>query len=88
MIDARPSDAIALALRADCPIFVAEHVMQSAKLSTTGSPMARPPINSAAGSKASTTRTSAATKCSPTQDREALQGNYHRPVILRVTNAS
>ena len=36
MIDARPSDAIALALRADCPIFVAEHVMQSAKL-TAGS---------------------------------------------------
>jgi bifunctional DNase/RNase len=37
-IDARPSDAIALALRADCPIFVAEHVMQSAKLNTTGPP--------------------------------------------------
>ena len=37
-IDARPSDAIALALRADCPIFVAEHVMQSAKLSTSGPP--------------------------------------------------
>jgi bifunctional DNase/RNase len=36
MIDARPSDAIALALRADCPIFVAEQVMQSAKLSTSG----------------------------------------------------
>jgi uncharacterized protein len=36
MIDARPSDAIALALRADCPIFVAEHVMQSAKLNTSG----------------------------------------------------
>ncbi len=36
VIDARPSDAIALALRADCPIFVAEHVMQSAKLNTTG----------------------------------------------------
>jgi hypothetical protein len=35
-IDARPSDAIALALRADCPIFVAEHVMQSAKLNTSG----------------------------------------------------
>ena len=29
MVDARPSDAIALALRADCPIFVAEQVMQS-----------------------------------------------------------
>jgi uncharacterized protein len=37
-IDARPSDAIALALRADCPIFVAENVMQSAKLSTSGPP--------------------------------------------------
>jgi len=31
-VDARPSDAIALALRADCPIYVAEHVMASAKL--------------------------------------------------------
>jgi uncharacterized protein len=37
-IDARPSDAIALALRADCPIYVAEHVMQSAKLNTSGPP--------------------------------------------------
>jgi hypothetical protein len=35
-IDARPSDAIALALRADCPIYVTEQVMQSAKLNTTG----------------------------------------------------
>jgi len=33
-IDARPSDAIALALRADCPIYVSEQVMQSAKLNT------------------------------------------------------
>ncbi|HUA93668.1 MAG TPA: bifunctional nuclease family protein [Terracidiphilus sp.] len=38
VIDARPSDAIALALRADCPIFVAEHVLQSAKLNTSGPP--------------------------------------------------
>ena len=37
-IDARPSDAIALALRADCPIFVDERVMQTAKLNTTGPP--------------------------------------------------
>jgi bifunctional DNase/RNase len=36
VIDARPSDAIALALRADCPIFVTEEVMQAAKLNTTG----------------------------------------------------
>ena len=37
-IDARPSDAIALALRADCPIYVAEQVMQTAKLNTAGPP--------------------------------------------------
>jgi bifunctional DNase/RNase len=36
MIDARPSDAIALALRADCPIYVTEQVMQSSKLNTSG----------------------------------------------------
>src|SRR5881275_1231912 len=29
MIDARPSDAIALALRADCPIYVNEEVIQA-----------------------------------------------------------
>ncbi|MGD0942064.1 MAG: bifunctional nuclease family protein [Terracidiphilus sp.] len=38
VIDARPSDAIALALRADCPIYVAEEVMQTAKLNTSGPP--------------------------------------------------
>ena len=37
-IDARPSDAIALALRADCPIYVAQEVMQTAKLNTSGPP--------------------------------------------------
>lgn len=37
-MDARPSDAIALALRADCPIFVSEQVMQTAKLNTSGPP--------------------------------------------------
>ncbi len=37
-VDARPSDAIALALRSDCPIFVAEQVLQSAKLNTSGPP--------------------------------------------------
>jgi hypothetical protein len=35
-IDSRPSDAIALALRADCPIYVAEKVMENAKLNTDG----------------------------------------------------
>ncbi len=37
-VDARPSDAIALALRADCPIYVSEHVLQTAKLNTAGPP--------------------------------------------------
>jgi bifunctional DNase/RNase len=37
-VDARPSDAIALALRADCPIFVSDQVLQTAKLNTSGPP--------------------------------------------------
>jgi uncharacterized protein len=37
-VDARPSDAIALALRADCPIFVAEPVLAIARLSAAGPP--------------------------------------------------
>jgi bifunctional DNase/RNase len=35
-VDARPSDAIALALRADCPIYVDEEVMKAARLNTSG----------------------------------------------------
>jgi bifunctional DNase/RNase len=31
MIDARPSDAIALALRVDCPIFVNEDVIRASQ---------------------------------------------------------
>ena len=31
LIDARPSDAIALALRSDCPIFVVEEVIESSR---------------------------------------------------------
>jgi len=34
-IDSRPSDALALALRADCPIFVDEQVLKNSKLSST-----------------------------------------------------
>src|SRR5579885_3363066 len=33
-IDSRPSDALALALRMDCPIYVEEEVLKSSKLST------------------------------------------------------
>lgn len=35
VIDARPSDALALALRSDCPIFVSEEVIRIAKLVPT-----------------------------------------------------
>lgn len=37
-VDARPSDAIALALRADCPIYVAEPVLAVARLNPSGPP--------------------------------------------------
>ena len=37
-VDARPSDAIALALRADCPIYVAEPVLAVARLNPAGPP--------------------------------------------------
>ena len=33
-IDSRPSDALALALRVDCPIFVEDEVLKSSKLAT------------------------------------------------------
>jgi bifunctional DNase/RNase len=34
-IDSRPSDALALALRADCPIFVEDDVLKTSRLSST-----------------------------------------------------
>ena len=36
IIDARPSDALALALRADCPIYVSEDVLRVSKLANAG----------------------------------------------------
>ncbi len=36
-LDARPSDAIALALRSDCPIFVSQQVYEQARRSSNGS---------------------------------------------------
>ncbi len=41
-LDARPSDAIALALRSDCPIFVSQQVYEQARRSSTGSPTLSP----------------------------------------------
>jgi bifunctional DNase/RNase len=34
-VDSRPSDALALAIRVDCPIFVEETVLKSSKISST-----------------------------------------------------
>src|SRR5437899_1768437 len=34
-VDSRPSDALALALRLDCPIYVEEAVLKSSKLAAT-----------------------------------------------------
>ena len=36
-IDSRPSDALALALRVDCPIFVEDEVLKSSKVSGAAS---------------------------------------------------
>src|SRR5882757_8639695 len=36
-IDSRPSDALALALRVDCPIFVADEVLKTSKQATAAS---------------------------------------------------
>ena len=36
-IDSRPSDALALALRVDCPIFVEDNVLKSSKVTGTAS---------------------------------------------------
>ena len=36
-IDSRPSDALALALRMDCPIYVEDEVLKTSKLATTAS---------------------------------------------------
>ncbi|MGH7869431.1 MAG: bifunctional nuclease family protein, partial [Candidatus Dormibacteraceae bacterium] len=36
-IDSRPSDALALALRVDCPIYVDEDVLKNSKVSSSSS---------------------------------------------------
>jgi bifunctional DNase/RNase len=36
-VDSRPSDALALALRLDCPIYVEETVLKSSKAASAGS---------------------------------------------------
>jgi bifunctional DNase/RNase len=41
-MDARPSDAIALALRADCPIFVSREVLERAKQNADGAATSTP----------------------------------------------
>jgi len=42
-VDARPSDALALALRARCPVRVAEHVLDSVRAEASGPDVLPPP---------------------------------------------
>ncbi len=42
VIDARPSDSIAIALRADAPVFVAEDVLESGQAVSTGGSLQSP----------------------------------------------
>lgn len=42
-VDARPSDALALALRARCPVRVAEHVLDSVRADSSGPDVLPPP---------------------------------------------
>ena len=63
-IDARPSDAIALALRTRAPIFVEDTVIDNAKTVDFTHPKRPTPIGCTSGSRASTRTTSANTRCS------------------------
>ena len=64
-VDSRPSDALALALRLDCPIYVDDAVLKSAKnASTVSDKLNTNQELQAATSKTSATKTWAATKCS------------------------
>ena len=61
-IDSRPSDALALALRVDCPIFVEDEVLKtSKKATTTADEVTSEELGS--GSKGSATMTSDDTRC-------------------------
>jgi len=62
-IDSRPSDALALALRMDCPIFVEEEVLKAASWRARSSIRPRP-TNSASTWKTLEKTISGATRCS------------------------
>lgn len=49
VLDARPSDAIAMALRASAPIYVTQRVLDQARTSFASSEKATPPLNTAEG---------------------------------------
>jgi len=61
-IDSRPSDALALALRVDCPIFVEDEVLKNSKQAANPS-LLLPARNSASGWRISATTTWASTRC-------------------------
>ena len=84
-IDARPSDAIALALRTRAPIFVEDAVIDHAK-TVISRPRRTTPSGSTNGWRASTRTTSANTRCRSrlTRDRSARPVNRrtHDPVTI------
>lgn len=79
-IDCRPSDAIALALRCDCPVLVAENVMQEAgrvmddiRPAPGAEAGERPPVELAKGP--------AKTPAKPQTPLEALQSKLEKAVV-------
>ena len=74
-VDSRPSDALAIALRLDCPIYVDETVLKSSK-SVSAVVEATTAKRFATGSRTSTMRIWAAIRCKPPR-HDATDRNSH-----------
>jgi bifunctional DNase/RNase len=74
-VDSRPSDALALALRLDCPIYVEEAVLKSSKLGAAV-PTRSTTKSCGAGWRASMTRTSADIRCESRPQVASRKGQH------------
>ena len=83
-VDSRPSDALALALRLDCPIYVEDNVLKSSKQAAAVSDKVTT-RSCAAGWRASTTKTSAATRCEKGTDAFLRGGKMRLSPFQRLT---
>ena len=70
-VDSRPSDALALALRMDCPIFVEEEVLKNSKLASTVSDRVSCRRTPQVPGRPGRGRSWAATRCSHARPRGA-----------------